>query len=99
MTNTIQNLYFYSNAEKVANIIINFATIERKSFFFDEFEDISLIGLSVIKLLDEKDSSFVLSERNRFNEIFITYKNERFRVLRSCSPRDINWRTYEIFKD
>jgi len=98
MTNTILNNFYSSNAEKIAYIIMNFATVEKKSFYFDEFEDISLIGSSVIKLLDDKESSIISSEKNRFNEFFINYKKERFKVLRSCSPSDISWRTFGITK-
>ena len=83
---------FLSDAKKIAYAIKNYPA--RKSFYFDEWNDLNIIIKQLIKELGQENCS---KSNIYFNEFTIIYKNEKFEVSRNFSS-DLHWKTYDITK-
>jgi len=90
----IPNNYVYlSTAKKIAYAIKNYPS--RKSFYFDEWEDMRWIVAELMKELGFDDC---VKGTVNWNEFTITYKNEKFTVSRNFAS-DLVWKSYDISKN
>lgn len=89
----IPNNYIYlSTAKKIAYAIKKYPS--RKSFYFDEWEDLRWVVMELMKELGyEHCEKGMIS----WNEFTIKYKGEKFNVCRNYAS-DLVWKSYDISK-
>jgi len=89
----IDNNYRYLNTvNKIVYAIKNYP--ERKSFYFDTFEDIKVIANKVVHDLGNEA---ILDDKIYWNEFAIKYKGEYYEISR-CVSSNLYWKTFEIKK-
>lgn len=85
--------YFFSIPRKLSYAIQNYPA--RKSFYFEDWDDIKIIANQVIRELNDESAS--INGKIYWNEFSINYKGDIYEISRKMS-QDLYWKTYEINK-